>query len=288
MVRVIIAGIFFFFHFPSISQDLIVLKSGQEYPVKTISSKGKTIKFKLWDQQGDSISEVRKKYVKMHRMEYLTTKRMSLYFTVGGVPYGTSTNLKSYMRNNGYKGTSKSWLSTTDYPISRGKVSWMFEFEYLIKPPHAFSIEFAQTNRGYVQGLNYSEITSPGYLPWYDYSTGLTPEVHYSNPQLSASYKYYSKSYKSNLEVGVIMNNARVWESVESWNSPKYSKVSGGFLLGYAGSLIEKEVFFLRFRTQFRYVFPAEITKDDSFINGEKIGLSHLYIGIQTGVKIAK
>lgn len=225
----------------------------------------------------------------MYRMEYLTKERISLSFSMGGVPYGTSTSLKNYMKDNGYAGTSKSWIFTTDYPISRVKISWMLEFEYLIKPPHGFTIEFAQANRGYVQGLSYGGITPPGYAtPWYDYSTGLTPEIHYANPQLSVSYKYYFKSYKSNLQVGLIMNNARIWESGENWKSSKYSKVSGGILIGYAVSLVEKEVFFLRFQTQFRYVFPLKNTNVDSFLNGEKIGLSHLFIGVQSGIKIAR
>lgn len=161
--RGVVSAIFVvLFHSVSKSQDLIVLKSGQEYPVKIISKKGKTIKFKMWDQQGDSISKVQKKYVKIHRMEYLIKERLSISFSLGGVPYGTSTNLKNYMKDNGYEGTSKSWIFTTDYPISRVKISWMLEFEYMIKPPHGFSIEFAQTNRGYVQGLDLAEITPPG------------------------------------------------------------------------------------------------------------------------------
>lgn len=288
--RVIISSILALsFQTASMSQDLIVLKSGQEYPVKIISIKGKTIKFKEWDNQEDSISKISKKYVKMHRMEYLTNERVSISISIGGVPYGTSTNIKSYMKDNGFEGTSRSWLSFKDYPISKVKISWMLEFEYLIKPPHGFSIEFAQTNRGYVQGLNYAGITPPGYAtPWYNYSTGLTPEIHYANPQLSASYKYYFKSFKSNLQTGIIMNIAKVWETGENWKSSKYSKVSGGILIGYAGSLFENEVFFLRFQTQFRYVFPLKNTNVDSFLNGEKIGLSHLFIGVQSGIKIAR
>ena len=133
------------------------------------------------------------------------------------------------------------------------------------------NIEFDQTNNGSVTG--------------YSYAIGLTPEIHYAKPQLSASYKYYFKSYKSNLQAGLILNNTRVCESGENENSSKDSKMSGGFLIGYAGSLVEKEVFFMRFQAQFRYIFPLEVTTSDSYINGEKIGLSHLFVGIQTGIK---
>lgn len=266
---------------PCHGQDLIVLQSGEEYDIKIISKKGPTIKYLLWEDQEGEVKEIRKKFVKWHRMEYLTKERVSFSFSFGGVPYGTSTSLKNYMKDNGYDGSNRVFLFTTDYPISRVKVSWMLEFEYMVKPPHGFSIEFAQTNRGYVQGL------TPGYTsPWYNYSTGLTPEIHYVNPQISASYKYYFKSYKSNLQAGLIMNNSRVWETGENNNSGKYSKLSWGLLVGYAGSLVEKEVFFLRFQMQFRYVVPLEVTNSDSFLNGEKIGLSHLFIGIQTGIKI--
>ena len=133
------------------------------------------------------------------------------------------------------------------------------------------NIEFDQTNNGSVTG--------------YSYAIGLTPEIHYAKPQLSTSYKYYFKSYKSNLQAGLILNNTRVWESDENENSSKDSKMSGGFLIGYAGSLVEKEVFFMRFQAQFRYIFPLEVTTSDSYINGEKIGLSPLFVGIQTGIK---
>ena len=48
------------------------------------------------------------------------------------------------------------------------------------------TIEFAQTNNGSVTG--------------HSYAIGLTPKIHYANTQLSASYKYYFKSYKLNLQ----------------------------------------------------------------------------------------
>ena len=253
-------------------QDLIMLQSGEEIDAKIISKKGPTIKYLPWEDQEGEVKEIKKKFVKWHRKEYLTKERVSFSFSFGGVPYGTSTSLKNYMKDNGFEGTSSFWIFTTEYPVAQVKLSWMLEFEYLIKPPHGFSIEFAQTNRGYVQG--------------YNYAIGSTPEIHYANPQLSACYKYYFKSYKSNLQAGLMLNSARIWESFADENSSKYSKLSGGFLIGYAGSLVEKEVFFLRFQAQFRYIFPLEVTNSDSFLNGEKIGLSHLFIGIQTGIKI--
>ena len=61
--------------------------------------------------------------------------------------------------------------------------------------------------------------------------------------------------------------------------------MSGGFLIGYGDSLVEKEVFSCDFRSS-SDIFPLEVTTSDSFINWEKIGLSHLFIGIQTGIKI--
>ena len=290
MKTIILSFVYLYFIFltttPCKAQDLIVLQSGEEIDAKILTKKGPSIKYVLWEDQEGEVQEIDKKFVKRHRMEYLTKERVSFSFSFGGVPYGTSTSLKNYMKENRYEGTSSSLFGSSEYPTSSVKVSWMMEFEYLIKPPHGFSIEFAQTNKGSVTGIN-SAGYGANFLAIF-FPSGLTPQIFYSNPQLSASYKYYLKSYKSNLQVGLILNNARVRESGENNNSGRYSKLSWGLLIGYAGSLVEKEVFFLRFQTQFRYIYPLEVTNSDSFMNGEKIGLSHLFIGIQTGVKIAK
>lgn len=273
MKTIILSFVYLYFIFltttPCKAQDLIVLQSGEEIDVRIISKKGQTFNYILWEDQENLVRVIDKKFVKRHRMEYLTKERVSFSFSFGGVPYGTSTSLKNYMKENGYEGTSKSWFGPIDYPVSHVKISWMLEFEYLIKPPHGFSIEFAQTNKGSVTGYG-------------------TPEVSYSNPQVSVSYKYYLKYFKSNLQAGLILSNTKIEDSDGYGYSMNDSEMSGGFLLGYAGSIVENEKFFLRFQTQFRFVFPIELSNSDLFLDGEKIGLSHLFIGIQTGIKIAK
>ena len=260
-------------------QDLIVLKSGLEIPSKIISKEGKKISYFNWDDVGGKVYEVDRRFVKWHRFEYLMQKRIALTFSMGGVPYSTANSLKKYMRDQGYDGSSGGFLgSSIDYPVSHVKMPVLIEFEYLIKPPHGFSIEFAHSNAGSVQGLGNS-----------GYSSELTPEISYSNPQFSLSYKYYFKSCKSALQVGIIMNNAKIKEVYHNYyhgREVKDSAVKWGFLIGYAGSLVEREQFFIRFQTQFRYVFPVEYDNNDLFMNHEKIALSHLFIGIQTGVKI--
>ena len=269
LISLFLILLIFFTKFSCHGQDLIVLQSGEEIDVKIISKKGQTFNYILWEDQENLVRVIDKKFVKRHRMEYLTKERVSFSFSFGGVPYGTSTSLKNYMKENGYEGTSKSWFGPIDYPVSHVKISWMLEFEYLIKPPHGFSIEFAQTNKGSVTGYG-------------------TPEVSYSNPQVSVSYKYYLKYFKSNLQAGLILSNTKIEDSDGYGYSMNDSEMSGGFLLGYAGSIVENEKFFLRFQTQFRFVFPIELSNSDLFLDGEKIGLSHLFIGIQTGIKIAK
>jgi len=64
------------------------------------------------------------------------------------------------------------------------------------------------------------------------------------------------------------------------------SKTNIGFMIGFAGSLVEKKLFFLRFQSQFKYVSPIKFTSADGFLANEKIDLSHLFIGLQTGFKI--
>lgn len=103
------------------------------------------------------------------------------------------------------------------------------------------------------------------------------------------SYKYYLRTFKSVLQTGLILNKANIREEDGNYLHPgvvKDSATKWGLLIGYAGSLVEKEVFFIRFQTQFRYVFPVKFTNAELFMNNEKIGLSHFFIGFQTGVKI--
>jgi hypothetical protein len=88
------------------------------------------------------------------------------------------------------------------------------------------------------------------------------------------------------IQAGVILNMANIKEVNEQSRVVKDAEVRWGFLIGYAGSLVEQELFFIRFQTQFRYVFPVEFANNELFMNNEKIGLSHFFIGIQTGVKI--
>jgi hypothetical protein len=264
--------------FPGFGQDLIVLESGLEIESKIISKEDKNLSYYNWDDVGGIVYEVNKRSVRWYRFEYMTKKRIALTFSMGGVPYSTANYLKKYMRDHGYEGTSQGIAGSISYPVSHVKMPVLIEFEYLFKPPHGITFEFAHSNAGSVQGLINS-----------GYTTGLIPEITYSNPQFSLSYKYYFKSFKSALQAGVIMNNAKIKEVYDNYfhsREVKDSSVRWGFLIGYAGSLVEREQFFIRFQTQFRYIFPVEYDNYDLFMNREKIGLSHLFIGIQTGVKI--
>ena len=56
--------------------------------------------------------------------------------------------------------------------------------------------------------------------------------------------------------------------------------------MGYSGSIVEKDFFFMRINAQFKYVPPMEAEGLDGFLSNERIGLSNLYIGIQTGFKL--
>lgn len=278
-ICLIIVFLTFSHTFRGFGQDLIVLESGLEIESRIISMTGKSFSYYNWCDPEGKVYEVNRKYVKWHRFEYLTQKRIVLTFSMGGVPYSTANSLKKYMRDQGFDGSSGGFLgSSIDYPVSHVKMPVLIEFEYLIKPPHGFSIEFAHSNVGSVQGLRNS-----------GYTSGLTPEIFYSNPQFSLSYKYYLKSFKTVLQAGLIMNKANIREVDGNYYQNREirdSAVRWGFLVGYAGSLVEKEMFFIRFQTQFRYVFPVEFANDELFMNNEKIGLSHFFIGIQTGVKI--
>jgi len=77
---------------PVYGQDLIVLKSGLEIESKIISSKGKKISYYNWDDQTGEIYEVNRKFTKWYRYEYLTRKRVTLAFSMGGVPYSTANS----------------------------------------------------------------------------------------------------------------------------------------------------------------------------------------------------
>ncbi len=277
-IWIIIVFLTFSRTFRGYGQDLIVLKSGLEIPSKIISKEGKKISYYNWDDVGGKVYEVDRRFVKWHRFEYLTQERIALTFSMGGVPYSTASSLKKYMKDHGYGGSSPGIMGDISYPVSHVKMPVLFEFEYLFRPPHGFSVEFAHSNVGSVQGLRNS-----------GYSSELTPEISYSNPQFSISYKYYLKSFKSVLQAGVIINKSNIreiYDNIIYEREVKDSRTRLGFLIGYAGSFVEKELFFIRFQTQFRYVFPVEYANTDLFMHTEKIGLSHFFIGIQTGVKI--
>lgn len=64
------------------------------------------------------------------------------------------------------------------------------------------------------------------------------------------------------------------------------SKNNLGLMIGYAGSVLEKNSFFLRFQSQFKYVPPIKFTSNDGIFIDEKVGLSSLYLGIQLGFKL--
>ena len=184
------------------------------------------------------------------------------------------------MKDHGYDGTSQGIFGSISYPVSHVKMPVLFEFEYLVKPPHGFSVEFARSNVGSVQGKRGATGSYTG-----DY----TPEIFYSNSQFSFSYKYYLKTFKSVLQTGVIMNKTNIREKDGTYlypNEVKDSAFRWGFLIGYAGSIVEKKLFFIRFQTQFRYVFPVKFDNQKLFMDNEKIGLSQLFIGVQTGIKI--
>lgn len=252
------------------AQDIIVLNSGEEVAVKIHSTKGDKIKLEYWDNREKGVLELNKKYVKRYILEYMKNERISVSFSFGGLLYGTSTYLKNYMKDNGYERSVPGFWGTIDYPTSNGTGSILFELEYLFKPPHGFSIEYARANNGNVKGYG-------------------TPEINFSNHQFAACYKLYLKNFRSNLQTGLIMDFGSIKDS-DSWSisetDVEQSYFNWGFLVGIAMPLLEREEFFLRFQTQFRYIFPVEISNEEMFLSGEKVALSHLFIGIQTGFKI--
>lgn len=252
------------------AQDIIVLKSGEEVPVKIYSTKGKMITYNKWDDQESIPSELNKKHVRRYVMEYMKHERISFSFSLGGLPYGTSTSLKKYMKDHGYEGPASGWLGTINYPVSHVKSSMLFELEYLFMPPHGLSIEYAYANNGNVKGLG-------------------SPRIYYSNKQFAACYKYYLKDFRSNFQVGLILNFGSIEDDEYSYMNDavhKQSNFSWGLLVGLAAPLVEKKEFFLRLQTQFRYILPVEITSEEMFLSGEKVSLRHFFIGLQTGIKI--
>ena len=88
-------------------QDLLALKTGEELEVKIFNVSRKYIAFYEWKDQGGKVHEVSRKFVKWYRPESWLRKKFSLSFSFGGVPYGTSTSLKKFMRDNGYSGNQQ-------------------------------------------------------------------------------------------------------------------------------------------------------------------------------------
>ena len=252
------------------AQDIIVLKSGEEVPVKIYSTKGKMITYSKLDDLANFPSELNKKHVRRYVMEYMKHRRISFSFSLGGLPYGTSTSLKKYMRDHGHEGTSSGFFGSIHYPVSNVKSSLLMELEYLYKPPHGVSIEYAYANIGKVEGFG-------------------TPEINYSNKQIAACHKFYLKNLRSNLQTGLIINFGSIEDDKYSYTNDaenKQSNVNWGLLFGCATPLVEKKELFLRLQTQFRYIFPVKITNKEMFLYGEKVALSHWFIGLQTGFKI--
>jgi hypothetical protein len=120
----------------------------------------------------------------------------------------------------------------------------------------------------------------------------LTPKIIYQNPQLLGYYKFYSNSLRANIQVGFFLNfssfssEAYNYTNSRNFSATSTSKTSLGLLIGFAGSIVEKEKFFVRFQTHFKYVPPIKFASEDGLLADEKIGLSSLFIGIQTGFKI--
>lgn len=257
----------------SYGQDLISLRTGEQIEVKIISIFKRNISFYILEDGEKKVHKLNRKQIKWFRPESWTKKRISFSFSFGGVPYGTSTSLKRFMEDNGYLGSRWGWFGTITYPISHVKIPWMLEIGYLFKIQHGFSIGFAQANNGSVEGY-------------------LAPEIIYKNPQLLGYYKFYSNSLRANIQAGFLLNfssfssEAYNYSNSRNFSATSTSKTSLGLLIGFAGSIVEKEKFFLRFQTQFKYVPPIKFASEDGLLSDEKIGLSSLFIGIQTGFKI--
>jgi len=262
-------------HFNKIyTQDIITLRNSRErLEVEIISKTKKDFTFYKWNDRGGELHELNKKFVAWYRPELWTKKRISFSLSIGFSLYGTGTSLKKYMNDNGYGGSVPSWWGgSVKYPKSSLKFPYMLEIEYNFKPPHGISFAFANTNSGSVRGLNYA------------------PEVTFKNPQLLLYYKYYLPSCRSNVQAGMLVNFCTISMNegyyINSVNLSESSRISPGFLIGYAGSIFEKKSFFLRIQCQFKYVPPIKTDGYEGFLVNEKVGLSNLFLGIQTGFKL--
>jgi hypothetical protein len=249
----------------------LALTTGEELEVKIINVSKKYIAFFEWEDQSGKVHEVRRKFIKWYRPESWQSKKFSFSFSFGGVPYGTSTSLKKFMRDNGYSGSVPSWFGgSIKYPKSYVKISWMLEFEYMFNTPHGISIAYSKSNTGDVRGLG-------------------APTVSYENPQVLVYYKHYSKSLRSNFQAGILLNLCSIsYNDYGNFHMPdqSVSKSNLGLMVGFAGSIVEKRVFFWRFQTQFKYVPPIKFSNEDGFLADEKIGLSSLFLGMQIGIKL--
>ena len=250
-------------------QDLLMLKTEEEIDVKILNVTRHYITCYHWDDLGGEIHEINRKFIKWYRPETWLNQRFSFSFTFGGVPYGTSTSLKKFMREHGYSGNVPSWFGgSIKYPKSAVKISWMLEFEYMFNPPHGLSIAYARSNTGSVRGLG-------------------TGTISYENPQVLIYYKHYSKSFKSNIQAGILLNFCSFsYNDYNSFNEIDKSKSTIGIIVGFTGSIIERRVFFWRFQTQFKYVPPIKFSYEDGLLANEKIGLSSLFLGMQLGIKL--
>lgn len=256
------------------AQDILTLKNSKKrLEVKLIDKSKKKFTFYKLEDEGGEIYELDRRFVAWYRPLLWIQKRISFSFSFGISPYGTANGIKKYMTENGYGGSVPSWFGgTVNYPKSMLKIPFMLEFEYNFKPPHGISIAYANTNSGSVRGTNNA------------------PDVLFNNPQIILFYKYYLPAFRSNFQAGLIVNFATidVIENIYSPNSinSESTKTSPGILIGYSGSIIEKNVFFMRINGQFKYVPPIEPEGLGGFLAKERIGLSNLYIGIQTGFKL--
>ena len=247
------------------AQDVIKLKNTNEFiECEIFSNEKKHIYYYPLNEVDRKIRSVNKKYILWYRFDKWSHPHFSFSFSVGAAPYGTSTSLKKYMNDNGYSGGSAGFFGTVSYPNSTVKISYSLEIEYKFHPPHGFSIAFSNTNSGLVEGSG-------------------SPKVYYRNPQLLLFYKSYTKSYRTNFQVGPILNFNHLWYERPSGQEPQ--KTSLGIMVGMAFSLTEKESFFMRFVTRFKYVPPITTNGVDEFLENEKIGLSNIHLGLQFGFK---
>jgi hypothetical protein len=265
----------------SYSQDLISLKTGEEVKANIISiSKGYISLHRLDDDERE-LHEIKRKSIKWYRPESWTNDRLSLSFSFGAIPISSSNDLKKFMEDNNYSHPRSSFFggSNTEYPISYVPISWMVELEYLFTSPHGISLSFSRINNGSVSGYGYNDI---------EY---ISPEVYYKNAQLSISYKYFFKSYRTSIQAGALLNfNTTSWEIRNGIgqfisNNSYPQKVQPGLLFGFSGSIIERRIFFLRLQSLLLLIPPVKISSNDELLPDEKISQICLYLGLQTGFK---